>query len=112
MRFFIRALEPEEHEAIHLMIQEMGSGENGFVNSLYSRDLEEFQGKLNRYYEMSQGIGLAEGLVPQTTYWFYDGERPVGYGKLRHRLNDNLLVHGGISVMPSVQPTVTRVTVH
>lgn len=28
-------------------------------------------------------------------YWLYDNDKPIGYGKLRHRLNNNLLELGG-----------------
>jgi predicted acetyltransferase len=33
--------------------------------------------------------------VPQTIYWLYLNDRPVGYGKLRHDLNEKLLESGG-----------------
>lgn len=33
--------------------------------------------------------------VQQTIYWLYVDGRPVGYGKLRHRLNEALLERGG-----------------
>ena len=34
-------------------------------------------------------------------YWLYDNDKPIGYGKLRHRLNNNLLELGDISGMSS-----------
>ncbi|MFC3746986.1 GNAT family N-acetyltransferase [Paenibacillus sp. GCM10012306] len=33
--------------------------------------------------------------VPQTTYWLLINSRPVGIGKLRHYLNDDLRRSGG-----------------
>ncbi|UNK21327.1 GNAT family N-acetyltransferase [Paenibacillus sp. N3/727] len=77
------------------MILEIGSGENGFVNSLYSEQLEDFQFKLMRNHKTAQGMDLPEGYVPQTLYWLYVNGIPVGYGKLRHYLTDKLLEHGG-----------------
>lgn len=44
---------------------------------------------------MSAGINLAPNLVPQTTYWLLIEGTPAGYGKIRHRLNDQLKRHGG-----------------
>lgn len=44
---------------------------------------------------MSDGVHLAPQHVPQTTYWLYIDGLPVGYGKIRHYLNDNLKNHGG-----------------
>lgn len=91
----LKELEVEESNDIYHMIQEIGEGQNGFINSLYTNDRLEFDQKLKRNQEMSQGINLAAGLVPQTIYWFYVGDRPVGYGKLRHHLTEKLLEHGG-----------------
>lgn len=82
-------------EALLFMVREIGDGGNGFVNSLNSGSMEEFVSKVRRNYDMSRGIDLQEGFVPQTIYWLYDGDKPVGYGKLRHRLNESLLEHGG-----------------
>lgn len=91
----LRKLALEEPEEIYQMILEIGAGENGFVNSLRSSDFEEFRQKLKKNDDISNGINLEQGLVPQTIYWFYDHDRPVGYGKLRHKLNEKLLEHGG-----------------
>ena len=44
---------------------------------------------------MSEGINLEPQFVPQTIYWLYIDGKPVGYGKLRHYLNQHLLQHGG-----------------
>ena len=41
------------------------------------------------------GINLKEGYVPQTIYFVMEDERIVGVGKIRHYLNENLLVKGG-----------------
>jgi predicted acetyltransferase len=48
---------------------------------------------------MSEGINLEPQYVPQTTYWLYIDGKPVGYGKLRHYLNESLLIMEGILVM-------------
>ena len=85
-----------EPEDIFNMVKEIGPGEeNGFVNSLYNDRFEEFHHTLQRNIEFSKGLGLEPQYVPQTIYWLYINDRPVGYGKLRHRLNEKLLEYGG-----------------
>lgn len=91
----LRELNTDESQDIYDMILEIGSGENGFVNNLYSDNTNDFQIKLIRNHKMAEGNDLPEGFVPQTLYWLYVGGIPVGYGKLRHCLNDKLLEHGG-----------------
>ena len=41
--------------------------------------------------------------MPESTYWLFDGDRPVGYGKIRHFLTDKLLEDGG-SIGYAVRP--------
>lgn len=88
-------LQKKADEALLFMVQEIGAGGNGFVNSLNSGSMEEFVSKVHRNYEISRGIDLPEEYVPQTIYWLYENGIPVGYGKLRHRLNQSLLELGG-----------------
>ncbi|WP_314586028.1 GNAT family N-acetyltransferase [Paenibacillus terrigena] len=91
----LRELQAEEDDVLYEMIREVGEGQNGFINSLYASDREEFQARLRRNAEIAQGLNLQEGYVPQTIYWFYVQGQPVGYGKLRHHLTDRLREHGG-----------------
>lgn len=91
----LRELQEEEDERLLIMVQEIGDGGNGFVNSLNSMNMEEFLSKVLRNYEIARSINLPEEYVPQTIYWLYHNDKPVGYGKLRHRLNEKLLELGG-----------------
>ena len=34
-------------------------------------------------------------MVPQTTYWLFSNSKPVGYGRIRHFLDDNLQKNSG-----------------
>lgn len=47
-------------------------------------------------------------MVPQT-FWLYDGNEPIGYGRIRHYLNDNLKIQVGILGMLSGSPSEERV---
>ncbi|WP_037285128.1 GNAT family N-acetyltransferase [Saccharibacillus sacchari] len=91
----LRPLQAEETPEIRVMIQEIGPGENGFVNGLYTDTEEDYQAKLAENARIAIGDHLPPGYVRQRIYWLYDGEHPVGYGKLRFSLTDALREHGG-----------------
>ncbi|MFB9329432.1 GNAT family N-acetyltransferase [Paenibacillus aurantiacus] len=80
---------------LYQLALEIGPGENGFVNGLYAGQYSEFESKLKSYIDMSAGSNLAPNLVPQTTYLLLIDGYSAGYGKIRHRLNDQLKRHGG-----------------
>ncbi|AHV96223.1 GNAT family N-acetyltransferase [Paenibacillus sabinae] len=95
MAFELRELTVTEDRQIYGMAREIGPGENGFVNSLYTAGYSKFLNLLPVLRDHSAGIGLPPGHVPQTLYFLYADGVPVGYGKLRHWLTDSLLVTGG-----------------
>lgn len=95
MNIELRALKPNESTDVYEMVQEIGAGENGFENRLFQASMALFQAAVQKNYDMSCATDLPEGYVPQTIYWLYVDSRPVGYGKLRHYLNDSLMEHGG-----------------
>jgi predicted acetyltransferase len=69
--------------------------EGGFLS-----DWEQARGDIDAYVQrlrdFSQDVGLAEGVVPESTYWLVrDGTYFVGYSRLRHRLVPALEHHGG-----------------
>lgn len=77
------------------MLREIGPGENGFQNSEYDMKDEDFCGFLFRSIDISRGIDLEPGYVPQTRFWLKVDGRPVGYGKVRSYLTEKLRVRGG-----------------
>lgn len=91
----LRPLQAEETPEIRVMIQEIGPGENGFVNGLYTDTEEGYRAKLAENARIAIGDHLPPGYVRQQIYWLYDGEHPVGYGKLRFSLTEALREHGG-----------------
>jgi len=91
----VKALSEIEDKELFEMITEIGLGENGFTTNFPTHDFDAFKESLPRLVEISKGINLPEGYVPQTIYWMYINNRPVAYGKLRHRINDALLEYGG-----------------
>lgn len=91
----LKRLKKEESDEIRSMIREIGPGENGFVNGLYVESEEAYRQKLADNVRIASGEDLPEGRVRQQVYWLYDGDRPVGCGKLRYWLTDALRLHGG-----------------
>ena len=92
---YIKQLSLDDGQEILDMIREIGPGENGFGNKGWDMKDEEFEEYLRKHIRMSQGIGLEPQHVPQTMYWFYVDDRPVGIIKLRPILNQNLRKQGG-----------------
>jgi len=81
--------------AVYDMLQEMGPGESGFTNTAFDIPYEGFGEYVASLERMAAGVGLKESHVPMTTYWLKADGRPIGIGRLRHRLNDALLHCGG-----------------
>ena len=94
MDIALKELSVHDGAEIYEMLQEIGPGENGFINEGYLPP-GKFKKFLQWYANASKGIGLTANLVPSTLYWLYIDGIPVGYGKLRHRLNHHLLKIGG-----------------
>lgn len=93
--FELKELSLEDEVEIYEMLQEIGPGENGFENRGYFVEYKNFQDYLKGNLEMSKGLNLMKDCVPQTIYWLFKDEKPIGVGKLRHYLNENLMKTGG-----------------
>lgn len=92
----LRELSPDDGRDIYDMLHEIGPGENGFGNSGYDIPYADFPAYLQRQVDMSRGIGIdLAKYVSQTRYWLIVDGRPVGVGKLRHYLNEQLTREGG-----------------
>lgn len=104
MKVELRKLAKNDGREIYDMLQEIGPGENGFGNCGFNIAYEQFTEYLDKNINFSEGIGLDKKYVPQTIYWLIVNDKPVGIGKLRHYLNDNLKIvggHIGYSIRPS-----------
>jgi predicted acetyltransferase len=95
MKIEIRNLSLNDGQVIYEMLQEMPTEENGFLNAMHHATFEEFKSWLLKSDNESKGIGLEEWRVPQSIFWFYVDDMPVGFGKVRHRLTEKLLLDGG-----------------
>ena len=80
---------------IYNMLQEIPNEENGFRNGCKGLSYDEYKEWLTHSENMANGIGLEDWMAPQNTYWLYVNGKPVGMGKLRHRLTEKLKEDGG-----------------
>ena len=95
MTIELKKLSLDDGMDIYDMLQEIPKDENGFVNGCNGCAYDEFKQWLVRCDNLAKGIGLEDWKVPQNIYWLYIDEKPVGMGKLRHRLTEKLKEEGG-----------------
>jgi len=96
MQVELRELSLDDGVDVFEMVREVGPGENGFSNSGYDLEYAGFPDYLRGQVHMAEGVGIDPTRhVPQTRYWLFVNGRPVGIGKLRHSLNENLRRLGG-----------------
>lgn len=90
---YLRELKLDEPEEIYELIEEVNGEEAGFtLDKVSAKDFPEF---LKKRHDEARGIDLKPGRVPQTIYWFYFEDKPVGIIKVRRTLTDHLLKRGG-----------------
>lgn len=91
---YLKKLSQTESQEIYQMLQEIALNDNGFHNKVYGMSLEQFDEWLAKECAMENGE-IEDWMVPQTSYWMYDDEKTVGYGRFRHYLNESLRETGG-----------------
>ena len=101
---YLKQLSPDDKDDIYNMLQRIGKEENEFTNAVNGMTFEEYKHWLIKMDKWSRGQELEPGYVPQTTYWLYDGDSPVGYGKIRNGLNEVSRIRGG-NIGYAIDPT-------
>ena len=71
------------------MLQEIDANDNGFQNKVFSIKYDDYIKWLKNECAVDDGK-LEDWMVPQSSFWMYDDDEPIGYGRIRHFLNDNL----------------------
>ena len=92
---FLRKLSENDGQQIYDMLQGIKNNDNGFHNDVKDMPYEQFTDWLSKNAGYSNGVGLPDWMVPETHYWLFDDDIPVGYGRFRHYLNENLRKDGG-----------------
>ena len=77
------------------MLQCIEKDENSFTNPVKDMGYDDYKLWLIQQDDWSRGINLEKGYVPQTIYWLYVDDKPVGIGKIRHSLTDSSREFGG-----------------
>ena len=80
-----------DNEKSYELYKSFEKDENGFINSCYEMNRQDFDKYVEDCYKHSLGIDLKEGYVPDTKYVVIDDEdNYVGIVNFRHYLNETL----------------------
>jgi len=75
---------------------ELGAGDSRFHGTSFGRGECHLPAFLQECQDFEKGWNLPPDKVPQSTYWLVnDRHQAVGIVRVRHRLNESLLQHGG-----------------
>ena len=91
---YLKKLSNNDGIEIYNMLQEISANDNGFHNKVFGIKFDDYIKWLKKEYAVDNGE-LEDWMVPQTSFWLYDDNEPIGYGRIRHYLNDNLKNTGG-----------------
>ena len=91
----LKKLSASEGMDVFEMLQGIERDDNGFLNEVKDMQYGAFAKWLKRNTEIAEGIDMPDWMVPQTTYWLYFNDTPVGTGRIRHYLTDALKENGG-----------------
>ncbi|WP_226658847.1 GNAT family N-acetyltransferase [Pseudalkalibacillus hwajinpoensis] len=95
MELYLKKLSKTDGMEVYELLQEIDGNDNGFRNEVSSFNFQEFKYWLERNENFSKGRELDHWMVPQTTFWLYRRDQPIGYGRIRHALNENLSKNSG-----------------
>lgn len=91
----LKMLSKDDGIEIFTMLKGIKKIENSYTNPTFDMTFSEFKEWLEIQEQWSRGEKLPKGYVPQTIYWLYDGNTPVGMGKIRHYLTECSRKNGG-----------------
>lgn len=88
---YLKKLTDHDGVDVYEMLQDIPVEENGFTNSYNGKTYEEFCRRLR----VAEALFREKEVIddwksPETLYWLYDGDYPVGFGKIRHVITDAL----------------------
>ncbi len=87
---------PEDLEKEWLFVRDMPEDENGLTNAWHNVSREDFEAEaLPQMLVFSEGRGLPEGYVPETSFFLWDNDTIVGQFRIRHFLCESLRTGAG-----------------
>jgi len=78
----------------YAMLQEIGASEHGFTNEVSGMSYAEYRAWLTQQDDWSRGESMPESWIPQTTYFLYVNDEPVGIARIRHTSSEALEAQG------------------
>ncbi|WP_425756725.1 GNAT family N-acetyltransferase [Ihubacter sp. rT4E-8] len=84
MEIELRQLSLENNDAEYNMLQDIGANENGFTNEVNGMSFEQYKEWLVQENNYSNSQNLPDNYIPQTTYFLYVDNVPVGIARIRH----------------------------
>lgn len=94
-KLYLRQLSVDDGDDIYNLLQQIEANEHEFKNDVYGMSDIEYKEWLMLQDNWAHNKCLPEGYVPQSIFWLFRDETPVGFGKIRHRLNNHSRVIGG-----------------
>lgn len=93
---YLKKANLEDAKKEYELTQKIPASESDFENKAYGVSYDEFVSKIiPRWLDCDKGVNLKEGYVPDTYYFLWVDDVPVGIFKLRHYLNDWLRDNAG-----------------
>lgn len=88
--YCLKKISMNDGREIYDMLQGIETEENGFNNDVKDMPYQDFADWVKKRVGFSEGVGLPNGWVPFTTYWLFYKDIPVGCGRIRHPINEEL----------------------
>ena len=93
---YLKKANLEDAEKEYALTQKLPANEEGYSNPAYGVSYEDFTSKIiPKWLDYDKGINIDENRVPETYYFLWVDDTPVGIFKLRHYLNDWLRDNAG-----------------
>ena len=92
MKIELKELTPDDYKntEFYKTLQEIGKKEYGFTNDAFDLKIENFPDYLKKKYHQKNSNYSPTKDGPQTVFWLIIDDIPVGVGKLRYQLNNNI----------------------
>ena len=97
MNYKLKRLSVDDGNDIYEMLQQIPKDENGFINNINGLTFDDYKNWLIKSEVDSQKTEIEDGWkVPQSVFWLFVDEKPIGMSKIRHFMNEKLLQEGGM----------------
>jgi len=90
----LRQLSIENGIAEYNMLQDIDANEYGFTNEVKGMSFEQYKKWLIEQDDYSKSRNLPKNFIPQTTYFLYVDNQPIGIARIRHFSADFLEKQG------------------